>query len=144
MKVEVGNAAESSALNSDGTPNGWFVGSSRFIRQHGLRQCEVMEMKWATHSEGFDSGPKPCAAGLGISVLIEGRFLIAFREHNEPWQEHLLSNRGDFVISLGGSEHYYRALTDCTLLTVRLTLPETDPRPPSCEAGDRSTDDEAP
>jgi len=127
MNVEFGNAAECSAVNQDGTPNGWFVGSSRFIHQRSLRQCEIMEMKWSVHPRGYDSGIKPCATGLGISVLIEGRFWFAIRESSTaPWQEFRLEKRGDFVVSHGGSEHHYRAIDDCTLLTVRLTLPVLD------------------
>lgn len=124
MKVEVGNATKCSALNPDGTPNGWFLGSSRFIREPSLRQCDAIEMKWSIHPKGYDSGVKPCASGLGISILIEGRFWFAIRENDDgAWQEFSLEHLGDFLISRGGSEHRYRAVEDCTLLTVRLTPP---------------------
>src|SRR5688572_26648346 len=113
MKVEIGSAIEQSALNPDGTPNGWFVGSRRFIHENSLRQCENMEIKWSLHPNGFYSGIKPCAVGLGISVLIDGIFVLGIREAaDQPWQEFRLDKRGDFILSLGGNAHYYRAEDD--------------------------------
>lgn len=122
MRIEVGNAWEKSATNPDGQKNGWFMGSSRFIKEASLRQCEDLELKWSVHPKGFDSGAKSCAPDVGISILVEGHFLIGFRNGpNEAWQEYRLENRGDFLISHGGSQHRYRAIEDCTLLTIRLT-----------------------
>lgn len=122
MRFEFGNASEKSAINADGVPNGWFVGSRRFIGDGSLRQNEDCEIKWSVHPQGFDSGIKPCAAGWGISVLVSGNFSIAIRESpDSDWHECQLNCQGDFFISEGGHSHRYRADTDCVLVTFRLT-----------------------
>ncbi len=56
VRFETGNAFEKSAINADGTRNGWFVGSRRFIEGSELRQNEQCEIKWSTHPAGYDSG----------------------------------------------------------------------------------------
>lgn len=124
MRFEFGNAEEKSAVNADGMPNGWFVGSRRFIEDGSLRQNEQCEIKWSVHPQGFDSGIKPCAAGWGISVLVSGDFRIAIRESpHSDWHECRLSRPGDYFISLGGHSHRYRAEADCVLVTFRRTPP---------------------
>jgi hypothetical protein len=124
MQFEFGNASEKSAISADGIPNGWFVGSRRFIEDFCLRQNEHCEIKWSVHPKGFDSGIKPCASGWGISILVSGDFWIAVRDQpDSDWQECRLSRPGDFLISHGGDLHRYRAEADSVLVTFRLTLP---------------------
>ncbi len=123
MQIDSGNALLDSTLSETGEPTGWFVGSQRFIKKMGLCQNELMEIKWSTHPQGFDSGVKPCALGPGISVLISGIFLIAFRgSSSEEWSEYRMANQGDYVMTHGIGEHYYVAIEDSVLITVRLTL----------------------
>lgn len=124
LLVETGNASECSALGPDGKPNGWFMGSRRFIAGQTLRANEIVELKWSHHARGFEAGIKPCSPYLGISLLIEGRFQISFRESPEgEWRDYTLERRGDFLISHGGLDHISRALEDSVLLTVRLSVP---------------------
>ncbi len=126
VRFETGNAFEKSAINADGTRNGWFVGSRRFIEGSELRQNEQCEIKWSTHPAGYDSGVKPCASGWGISILLSGDLRIAFRDFpDSDWQESRLSSPGDFIISQGGDSHWYRADADCVLVTFRLTSNST-------------------
>ena len=124
LKVESGNAWSNSVIGSDGLPNGWFMGSNRFIKGDTLLANEIVELKWSHFHKGFDAGIKPCSPFMGISILIEGRFQISFRDSpSETWKEYYMEKQGDFIISHGGFEHISRALEDSVLLTVRLSVP---------------------
>ena len=128
LKVEVGNAWSSSAIGIDGLPNGWFMGSHRFIRGDTLRASEIVELKWTPVPKGFDAGIKPCSEFMGISILIQGHFQILFRDAaDQPWQEYEMVKQGDFIISHGGLEHISRAIEDSVLLTVRLSVSRQQP-----------------
>ena len=126
LQVEAGNSWDNSAIGQDGLPNGWFMGSSRFIKGETLRANDIVELKWSQFAKGFDAGIKPCSPFRGISILIEGRFQILFRDSpDEPWREYNMEKCGDFIISHGGLDHISRALEDSVLLTVRLSIPIT-------------------
>ena len=132
LKVESGNAWSNSVIGSDGLPNGWFMGSSRFIKGDTLRANEIFELKWSQFPKGFDAGIKPCSPFMGISILISGRFEISFRDSaDEPWRVYFMEKQGDFIISHGGLEHISRAIEDSVLLTVRLSIPLGNEQPPN-------------
>ena len=121
LRIESGNAWQKSAMSPNGMKNGWFFGSSRFINDDSLRQCEDMEIKWSIHHKGWDSGIKPCSPFLGMSILIQGKFSILFRETEaDNWQEHWMITQGDFIVSKGGVQHISKAHEDSIILTVRL------------------------
>lgn len=124
LKVESGNALNDSVVGVDGLPNGWFMGSGRFITGDTIRANDVVELKWTKVPKGFDAGIKPCSPFMGISILIEGHFKILFRDApDEPWRDFEMRECGDFIISHGGLEHISMAVADSILLTVRLSVP---------------------
>lgn len=130
--VSVGNAAV------DGAPfNGWFVGdftrwfaerglSSSELASVGLRDAPALEVKWGSHPAG-QPRPEGWAArtpAVGVSVLISGEFVVAFREHADaPEREVRLGEQGDYVVWGPAVEHRWYAVRDSIILTVRWAVP---------------------
>lgn len=122
LRVEQGNAWEVSAKNADGMPNGWFMGSKKFIPDGTLRQSEDVELKWSVIPKGTKSAPRKCSPFKGITILLSGHFTIQFRDQaGDSWTGYEMTQPGDFIISHGGLEHFDFANEDSVLLTVRIT-----------------------
>lgn len=93
---------------------GWFLG--HFITPtDDPRSTPVLEVKWGIHKAG--EGRTQWATNVEattLSILINGRFRLQF-----PEQEFLLSREGDYVLWLPGVPHYWSAVADSTVVTVR-------------------------
>lgn len=104
-----GNAGDP-ALSS----RGWFVGHFMPGEDNPLRTSDV-EMKWATHAKGETRSewapPNPVRT---LNILIRGRFVLLFPEH-----EVLLQNEGDYVMFGPDIAHSYRSEEESLIMTVR-------------------------
>jgi hypothetical protein len=131
MRTTSGNAAR------DGAPfNSWFIGDLRKWTQGrtdadaakpaGLRQSQVVEMKWGAHEAGAQrSDWAPCASTVSMSLLVRGKFLLRFRSAaaREEIVERRLEREGDYVIWGTDVEHAWMVEEDSLILTVRWREP---------------------
>ncbi len=107
--VHFGNAAD------EGTAyRGWFVG--HFLeRGADPRHSEAVEVKWGVHPAGEARAAwVRNAQATTLSILVRGRFYLTF-----PDAEYLLAREGDYVLWAPGVPHYWRAVEDSIILTVR-------------------------
>ena len=108
-EVIFGNAGAEGASRG-----GWFAG--HFITpEDDARSTSVLEVKWGVHPAG------DCRTQWAInteattlSILVKGRFRLQF-----PSQEILLSCEGDYALWMPGVPHYWSALEDSVIVTVR-------------------------
>ncbi len=120
--ISAGNAGDEDTVRRHG---GWFIG--HFIQDDPLRATGDVEVKWAFHTAGETKGSlhrNACARTM--SILLQGRFCLTFRNDERDWDV-LLVNKGDYVVWDAGVAHTWTALEDSFILTVRW---------PSC-AGDQ-------
>jgi hypothetical protein len=122
----VGNAKADQVGDS-----GWFIG--QFIpAELGLRRQTEVELKWGIHPDG-ERRAQPWAHqnGATISLLIEGSFKLTFHL-GESRQEVILRTKGDYVIFGPEVVHFWEAIGDTIVLSVRF---------PSVEIGERRFDE---
>jgi hypothetical protein len=127
MQTTSGNAAH------DGAPfDFWFIGDLQKWTQTqtdadaanatGLRQSQMVEMKWGTHEAGAQRRDwAPCARTVTMSLLVRGKFLLRFRSAaaREEIVERRLEREGDYVIWGTDVEHTWLVEEDSLILTVR-------------------------
>lgn len=91
---------------------GWFMG--HFMpKDSPMHSCDL-EIKWGTAKAGWTRDEWASAIEQQtISILISGECVMLF-----PDGEVILKNAGDYVI-WQNIEHGFRAITDCTVLTIR-------------------------
>ena len=108
-EVVFGNAGAEGASRG-----GWFSG--HFITPvDDPRSISILEVKWGVHKAG-DCRTEWAVntEATTLSILVKGRFRLQF-----PEQEILLSCEGDYALWLPGVSHYWSALEDSTIVTVR-------------------------
>ena len=108
-QVVFGNAGAEGASRG-----GWFAG--HFIApEDDLRSTSALEIKWGVHKAG-DCRTEWAVntEATTLSILVKGRFRLQF-----PEQEILLADEGDYALWLPGVPHYWSALEDSTIVTVR-------------------------
>jgi len=109
--VSTGNASK------DGN-RGWFVG--QFVPDSfGLAHQQALEIKWGQHAKGerrqeFAQSRKATT----ISILVKGSFTTRLRLR-DGIREILLSAPGDYIAFGPGIDHWWEALEDSLVLTVR-------------------------
>lgn len=107
--IQTGNAE----IDTSDT-RGWLVGG--FIQERfGLRHTGDVEIKWGVHTAG--SAREEWVTGESrttIGILVSGTFEVEFRD-----QTVVFDRPGDYVMWGPGTDHRWRAPTDCILLTVR-------------------------
>jgi len=127
MQITSGNAAR------DGTPfNAWFIGDLQkwtaarrgddSSEPTGLRQSQIVEMKWGVHRVGDQRADwAPCADRMTISVLVRGKFLLRFRSPEAPSEivEQRLEREGDYAVWPTDVEHTWLVEEDTVIFTVR-------------------------
>jgi hypothetical protein len=107
--------------------SGWFVG--QFVPPElGLRHQTDVELKWGVHPDG-DKRTDPWANqnGTTISVLVEGSLKVTFHIDGAE-QEVMLRNRGDYVAFGPEVVHFWEAIGDTIVLSVRFPSVEVEPR----------------
>lgn len=101
-----GNASETNDYQ------GWFMG--HFLPKDYPMHSNDLEMKWGSVKAGWTREEwAPAIEQQTISILISGECVTVF-----PDEEVELKKPGDYVIWQNVS-HSFRAITDCTLLTIR-------------------------
>jgi hypothetical protein len=97
---------------------GWFIGQF-FPPEAGLRSQSMIEVKWGQHQKGT------CRASFAesrfggtISVLISGRFLLRLMVDG-AMREILLTDPGDYATFGAGVPHWWQALEDSVVISVR-------------------------
>ena len=128
--ITTGNAV------TDGTPfNGWFLGDlTRWSARRdvpgahafGLRDTNVLEVKWGTHPAGVPrpAGWAPASPTVTLSVLVSGEFRIVFRSVSTGEErEVVLRSAGDYVVSDSDTEHTWCAIQDSVVVSVRWPEP---------------------
>lgn len=114
MKQSSGIIQRGNAKLDGSETRGWFIGN--FLSDEcGLRHTDNIEIKWGEHKTGesreeWVTGETRTTLGL----LISGEFEMEFRDRKV-----MLSNPGDYVMWGSGVDHRWRALSNCTFLTVR-------------------------
>ena len=93
---------------------GWLVGN--FIdKQLGLRHSDDVEIKWGVHLAG--TAREEWVTGetrTSIGILISGSFELEFIDRRVTF-----AKPGDYVMWGPGTDHKWRAPTDCVWLTIR-------------------------
>ena len=104
-----GNAAAASK-----NTRGWFLGHFIPGEDNPLHNADL-EVKWFTHARGETRREwSPASEVRTLSILIRGRFVLLFPEH-----EVLLEKEGDFVLFGPGIAHSFRSENESLVLTVR-------------------------
>jgi len=92
--------------------NGWFVG--HFLPGDSPRHSSDLEVKWGTAKAGWEREEwAPAIDRQTISILIRGECVTVF-----PDEEVSMKKPGDFV-TWKNVPHTFRAISDCTVLTIR-------------------------
>jgi quercetin dioxygenase-like cupin family protein len=109
MRPVTGNATDASR-----NTRGWFLGHFMPGDDNPLRSNDV-EVKWFAHAKG-ETRPEwsPASDVRTLNVLIRGRFVLLFPDHEVP-----LEKEGDFVLFGPDIAHSYRCEEDSLILTVR-------------------------
>ena len=110
-EVVFGNAGAEGASRG-----GWFAG--HFMTPgDDARSISILEVKWGVHKAG-DCRTEWAVNGAAttLSILVKGRFRLQF-----PEQEILLLREGDYALWRPGVPHYWSALEDSVIVTVRWT-----------------------
>ena len=93
---------------------GWTLG--HFME--GPRRSSEVEVKWGAHGrEESSPGWSHCETATTLSVLVSGRFELAFR--NVPENTVMLNAPGDYVLFGPGVSHRWTAVEDAVIMTVR-------------------------
>jgi hypothetical protein len=103
----------------------------------GLRLTSEVEVKLSRHTKDERCDWKGCGSWITLGLLIEGHFQIEFRTQGTIHAERTVELReaGDFVIYRGaGYEHWWQALDDSTMVTVRWRDVVSAARPPEANA----------
>jgi hypothetical protein len=97
---------------------GWLVGHFVDGSESQLRRTEACEVKWGIHPAG-DSRDQWVIdeRATTLVILISGRFRIRFS--NEPDDEVVLVEQGNYAIWGPGIDHHWVAEKDSVVLTVR-------------------------
>lgn len=97
---------------------GWFVG--QFVPESmGLRHQTAVEMKWGQHPKGEQrKGFAHYTTATTISILITGVLLTRVEVGGEM-REVVLRKPGDFYMIGPGVPHFWEALEDCLIISVR-------------------------
>jgi len=115
----------------------WFVGDIESwigpgpggvdVARFGLRNSKVVELKWGVHPSGETrkGGWASRSEKTALSILIQGRFVVRFREAADPdiIESVCLADQGDYVLWSECLEHCWLAEEDSTVLTVRWMFP---------------------
>lgn len=111
--IVTGNAINHGNENNS---KGWFVGS--FIDSaQGLRSTDEIEVKWGVHTaKEKKKEVTHQEKGTTLTILINGAFVIEFPDFNRSVN---LSKAGDYVIFAPQVKHFWKALEDSVVLTVR-------------------------
>ena len=131
MQITSGNATH------DGAPfNSWFIGDlqkwtkgrARGVASNavGLRQSQIVEIKWGTHRAGEQRADwASCADMMTMSLLVRGKFLLRFRLPTERTEvaERRLESEGDYAIWGMDVEHTWVVEDDAVIFTVRWREP---------------------
>ena len=94
--------------------HGWLLG--HFVPERDqLRHSDDIEIKWGVHRKGAgDRSWTASRSATTISILVSG-----IDEIELPHQKFVLSVPGDYLIWDPGMPHRWRAVEDCTVVTVR-------------------------
>jgi quercetin dioxygenase-like cupin family protein len=93
---------------------GWFLGHFMPGEGNPLRNSGI-EVKWFTHAKGETRSEwSPPSEVRTLNILIRGRFLLLFADH-----EVLLEKEGDFVLFGPHIAHSFRCEQESLVLTVR-------------------------
>jgi len=104
-----GNAAAASKDR-----NGWFLGHFMQGDDNPLHSTDL-EVKWFTHARGETRREwSPASEVRTLSILIRGRFVLLFPDH-----EVLLQREGDFVLFGPEIAHSYRCEEESLVLSIR-------------------------
>lgn len=107
--IQTGNIEVDSA-----NTRGWLVGN--FIEEKfGLRHTKDVEIKWGVHQKGI--GREEWVTGetrTAIGILISGTLEMEFRD-----RKIIFDKPGDYIMWGPGTDHRWRATTDCVWLTIR-------------------------
>jgi hypothetical protein len=110
--VIVGNGADAGAAT-----RGWFVGH---FMSAGPQQTNDVEVKWALHRRGERNGAIATnRTATSLSILIDGRFRLVFRDPAGAEETVVLRTRGEFALWRPGVGHDWEAEEDSILVTVR-------------------------
>jgi len=91
---------------------GWFIG--HFIPKNSPMNTNHLEVKWGTAKTGWVRKEWALAVEQqSISILISGECVTIF-----PDEEVEMKRSGDYVL-WQNIPHSFRAITDCTVLTIR-------------------------
>lgn len=109
--VGTGNAVK------DGN-RGWFVG--QFVPpSFGLAHQEAVEIKWDQHPKGDRrQGFAQSRGATTISILVSGSFITRLKLP-DGMREIILSAPGDYIAFGPGLEHWWEALEESLVITVR-------------------------
>ena len=90
----------------------WFMG--HFMPEDSPMHSKDIEIKWGTAKAGWTRNPwAPAIERHSISILITGECATVFED-----EEAVLKKPGDYVLWYN-VPHSFRAITDCTVLTIR-------------------------
>lgn len=106
--IKTGNA-EVDGVNN----NQWFIG--HFMKDPELRRDDI-EVKWSLHPKGEENEDWAANDAYSLTVFVSGLFEMMFLP---PIRPILLSTPGDYVLWDRGVKHYWRALEDTWMFTVR-------------------------
>jgi GNAT superfamily N-acetyltransferase len=99
------------------------TGKLRPVWHYGPRGSSQVEVKWGRHRPGErrPTGWTVPADKTTLSVLVQGEFILRFRDPGDPdfWVELRLQKEGDYVIWRESVPHTWEALQDSLVLTVR-------------------------
>lgn len=115
-----GNAAADQVRDS-----GWFIG--QFVPAGaGLRRQTDVEMKWGIHKDG-EKRSHPAANGNAttISVLIKGALRVTFDVEGSA-EVVTLAKAGDYVVFTPDVVHFWEAVGDAIVLSVRFPSVEAE------------------
>ncbi|ASU79111.1 signal peptidase I [Actinopolyspora erythraea] len=93
---------------------GWLLG--HFIDPpEDVRATEALEVKWGHHASGEKrSGWTADDQRTTLLLLVQGRFRLELTEGSFT-----LERQGDYVVWGAGIDHFWEALTDSVVITVR-------------------------
>jgi cupin superfamily acireductone dioxygenase involved in methionine salvage len=104
---------------------GWFIG--QFVpASMGLRHQTAVEVKWRQHPKGEQrTGFSQSKTATTISILVTG--ILATRlKVGDGLREVVLRKPGDFIMIGPGVPHFWEAMEECLIISVRF---------PSIESG---------
>lgn len=116
---------------------GWFVG--QFVAAaSGLRHQTEVELKWGIHPDGERRSHGPGAVGNAttIAILIRGGLHVTF-DVDETRHVVTMQNEGDYVIFGPDVVHFWEAIGDTLVVTVRFPSIEVKETSDECRPTSR-------